>query len=64
MSAMMREIEGKGFHRARLITTEFMVEAQAMYAAFGFQRCANFEPAPASLQPITVYMERTLVREG
>jgi GNAT superfamily N-acetyltransferase len=60
MSSLMAEIEGQGFHRARLVTTAFMVEALALYEIFGFQRCANFAPAPADLQPITVYMERSV----
>lgn len=64
MAALMREIEARGFHRARLVTTEFMATALDLYARCGFQRCASFAPAPAELVPITVYMERALLQEG
>jgi ribosomal protein S18 acetylase RimI-like enzyme len=56
MAAVMAEAKRAGGRSVRLVTTDFMVDAIALYSRFGFARCEAFEPTPESLRPITVYM--------
>lgn len=60
MTACLDAMRRDGYTGARLETVAFMSDAIAMYEAFGFKRSDPFRSAPASLQPITIFMERVL----
>ncbi|MFO1036333.1 MAG: GNAT family N-acetyltransferase [Geminicoccaceae bacterium] len=62
LTAVLREVDGLGCRRTRLVTTSFMAAARAMYAAFGFVPCPKFDDGDEVYDPITVYLER--VRGG
>ncbi|MEZ2131039.1 MULTISPECIES: GNAT family N-acetyltransferase [unclassified Sinorhizobium] len=60
MTACLDAMRRDGYAIVRLETVTFMSEAIALYDAFGFKKSGHFRTVPASLKPITVFMERAL----
>jgi ribosomal protein S18 acetylase RimI-like enzyme len=60
MTACLDGMRDHGYDRVRLETVSFMRDAIALYESFGFKSCDQFREIPASLQPITIFMERKL----
>jgi ribosomal protein S18 acetylase RimI-like enzyme len=60
MTACLERMRDDGYASVRLETVTFMIDAIALYEAFGFTRSGPFRAVPPSLQPITIFMERKL----
>ncbi|MPR12455.1 GNAT family N-acetyltransferase [Microvirga tunisiensis] len=60
MTACLDRMRADGYASVRLETVTFMIDAIALYEAFGFTRSGPFRAVPLSLQPITIFMERKL----
>nr|KZA98542.1 hypothetical protein A4A59_27060 [Rhizobium leguminosarum] len=60
MTACLDGMRDDGYDRVQLETVSFMRGAIALYESFGFKPCDQFREIPASLQPITIFMERKL----
>jgi GNAT superfamily N-acetyltransferase len=59
-AAIIELARADGFGLMRLDTAKRFTEAQAMYAAFGFQPCQPYLEYPVDVLPYIVFMERPL----
>ena len=60
-AALIELARKDGFTLMRLDTAQRFTEAQAMYAAFGFQLCEPHVQYPAELMPYMVFMQLPLI---
>lgn len=58
--ALLRAAAADGYKVMRLDTTRDMVEAVSLYRSAGFRDCAPFVDYPERMQPMVMFMERSL----
>jgi GNAT superfamily N-acetyltransferase len=60
--AVIASARNEGYELMRLDTADLFAEAIALYEAFGFTRCAPYQPYPPALMQHLVFMELPLAR--